>query len=345
MIPDSRPAMLHTAAGDPAFCPAAPTVAPWQVLVVADAPAVASRMRRALQGLSFQGRAVQLHVADGLPPLQQLLAVHADMAVAVMDLRTDAAGRAAAWVDHIREVMGQRTLRILLRTGQPGGLSARRALAELDINACLDTTAAEDDPALQLAVLAALRSHGEVLALHASVTTLRQQSITDDLTSLYNASHLGPTLERVLSSAQRRGEPVSLVFLDLDDFKLINDAHGHLRGDEVLRQVGRTLLANSRREDCCFRYGGDEFVVVLPNCSLDQVHQHYLPRLLQAFDQLGLNVSHGACDTGPGRYLSGQALLRHADELMYACKREHRSHLARLHRSAIASSMAGGHRA
>lgn len=317
--------MLQHAAGQPASCHSAPPAAPWQVLVVAEGPAGLARTAQALHGLHFLGRRLQLHATTSAAEARQLLRAVPDMAVALIDLALDTPQAGLALVDHIREVMGQRGLRIVLRTGPRCGLPARRALAEHDVNACLEAeTERRDEEALPLAVLGALRAHGEVQALHAAIHALQQRAITDPLTGLYNASHLTPTLERVLSSAQRRDEPVSVVFLDVDDFKLINDEHGHLRGDEVLRQVGLALLNNSRLEDCCFRYGGDEFVVVLPNCSLAQVQQRYLPRLLQAFDQLGLSVSHGACETGPGSYLAGQLLLRQADERMYERKRQHR---------------------
>lgn len=300
------------------------------MMVVADGPEALARTAEALRSVQFLGRRLQLHGTTCRADAQQLLARVPDMAVALIDLALDTPQAGLVLVDHVREVMGNRCLRVVLRGGHCAGMPARRALAEHDINACVEAAHDADgsDEALQLAVLGALRSYGEVQALHAAIQALQQRAITDQLTGLYNASHLAPTLERVLSSAQRRGEPVSLVFLDVDDFKFINDDQGHLRGDEVLRQVGMALLNNSRLEDCCFRYGGDEFVVVLPNCTLAQVQQRYLPRLHQAFGQLGLSVSHGVCDTGPAVYMEGQALLRQADERMYEHKRQHRSRTA-----------------
>lgn len=326
--------MLQPTAGHPADCHTAPPAAPWQVLVVAEGAAGVNRAVQALQGLHFLGRRLQLHCGTSRADALQLLQQEPEMAVALIDLALDAPQAGLVLVDHIREVMGNRCLRIVLRGGQRAGMPARRALAEHDVNGCVDTLhgaldeADGTDEALRLAVLGALRSYGEVQALHAAVQALQQRAITDQLTGLHNASHLAPTLERALSSAQRRGEPLSVVFLDVDDFKDINDEQGHLRGDEVLRQVGAALLDNSRLEDCCFRYGGDEFVVVLPNCTLAQVQQRYLPRLQQAFARLGLSVSHGACDTGPAGYIGGQALLRQADERMYERKRQHRSRKA-----------------
>jgi diguanylate cyclase (GGDEF)-like protein len=93
---------------------------------------------------------------------------------------------------------------------------------------------------------------------------IRRLSITDDLTGLYNGRELLRMLEQRQKEADATGASVSLIFADLDGFKLVNDGHGHLSGSSVLSQYGRRLRATVRPHDICFRYGGDEFLVLMP---------------------------------------------------------------------------------
>src|SRR5207237_5594263 len=94
--------------------------------------------------------------------------------------------------------------------------------------------------------------------------------VLDDHTGLFNSRHLRRTLEQEIVRATRFGHPVSLVFFDLDHFKRVNDTHGHQAGSRVLAEVGRLLLGTLRSTDVPVRYGGDEFVILLPETSKDQ---------------------------------------------------------------------------
>lgn len=155
---------------------------------------------------------------------------------------------------------------------------------------------------------------------------LEELSQTDSLTGLLNVRTLEEVVTKVLRSAQRRSEPVSAVYLDVDDFKAINDTQGHQRGDEILRLIGRSLRSISRIEDTCFRYGGDEFCVILANCRAEHAAERFIVRLSAILSATlpGLTLSTGVAQTGPGQYSTVAALIDDADKLMLAAKQARR---------------------
>lgn len=102
---------------------------------------------------------------------------------------------------------------------------------------------------------------------------LRTQSLRDPLTGLYNRRYMEDALERYVSLAERTGSPTSVIMIDLDDFKKLNDAHGHAKGDAVLRDVAAQLVSGLRPSDVVSRYGGEELMVILPGCGLDDAEQ------------------------------------------------------------------------
>lgn len=160
-------------------------------------------------------------------------------------------------------------------------------------------------------------------ALEKRTQELEALSRTDALTGLLSARYLQETLMRSLRSCQCRAEPLVVVYLDIDNFKQINDTHGHLRGDEVLRIVGSCISKCSRMEDWCFRYGGDEFCLILPNCNEEDAKEVYLKRLthLLAEHLEDVTLSIGLVQTGPLQFDEGNNLIRLADERMYAEKK------------------------
>ncbi|WP_119393280.1 GGDEF domain-containing protein [Salinibius halmophilus] len=147
-------------------------------------------------------------------------------------------------------------------------------------------------------------------------------SRTDSLTGLLNRGHFEEMLTHELRAAQRREEQVTLAYIDLDDFKAINDSKGHHYGDEVLRTVSAALLSCSRASDSCFRFGGDEFCVVMPNCSIQQAKATWQGRLLAYVEEKRpcVSMSIGYSETGPVKFLPVEEILIQADEAMYRKK-------------------------
>lgn len=156
---------------------------------------------------------------------------------------------------------------------------------------------------------------------------LEELSRVDPLTGLLNVRGLNDTLTRVLRAAQRRFEPVCVVYIDINDFKIINDTHGHQAGDEILRIVSDSIQKVSRVDDSCFRYGGDEFCIILPNCTEAEAKEMYINRLRNEITKQMENVtiSVGILQAGPDEYPEPDAFIHRADQNMYLDKKVHKA--------------------
>ena len=178
------------------------------------------------------------------------------------------------------------------------------------------------------------RLQSQLIEIGLLQSKLREQAIRDPLTNLFNRRYLEETLERELARAAREEYPVCILMLDLDYFKRINDTYGHEAGDHVLRALANMLTEQSRRGDFACRYGGEEFVIVMPNISLDiackraEVLRQALGLLSVSYGdfQLSTTISMGiACYPEHGG--TRKAILRAADKAMYAAKDAGRDHI------------------
>ena len=167
------------------------------------------------------------------------------------------------------------------------------------------------------------------------VERIQELTITDDCTGLYNARHLYKTLDTEVYRSSRFGYEFSVLFIDLDHFKTVNDTHGHLVGSKLLAEIGYLVKAQLRLIDFAFRYGGDEFVVLLPQTSKDQalVVAKRLRDALRASsfcreESLNLNVraSMGLA-TYPHDARTAHDIIRQADEMMYLVKNSTRDNI------------------
>jgi len=149
---------------------------------------------------------------------------------------------------------------------------------------------------------------------------LREQAIRDPLTGLFNRRFLEETLDREVARATRAKSALSVVMLDLDKFKLLNDTFGHSAGDVVLREVGHLLRENVRAADVACRYGGDEFIIVMPDSTLENAARKGALLLdMLRHKPSPLEYSMGVV-AFPTHGVSGAELLRSADAALYRAK-------------------------
>jgi diguanylate cyclase (GGDEF)-like protein/PAS domain S-box-containing protein len=173
------------------------------------------------------------------------------------------------------------------------------------------------------------RAERAVAALQAQ---LREQSARDPLTGLYNRRYLEEALERELIVAGRSQAPVSLVMCDIDHFKAVNDRYGHPVGDAVLRTFAQWLTRHARATDVCCRFGGEEFLLVLPGVEsamachrAEQLRSHAVATPMElAGDRVVITASFGVA-TAPLDGATGAALIGNADRALYAAKNRGRN--------------------
>ncbi len=158
---------------------------------------------------------------------------------------------------------------------------------------------------------------------------LREQATKDSLTRLWNRSSIFDILCRELSRAERESKPVSVLMVDLDHFKSVNDNHGHFAGDAVLCETARLMQNSIRSYDSIGRYGGEEFLILLPGCDEDASYRH-AERLRKRLEEvrmplngtsLCITASFGATTALPGQSWTPEALIKKADDALYLAKR------------------------
>ncbi|MBI4678618.1 MAG: GGDEF domain-containing protein [Elusimicrobia bacterium] len=167
--------------------------------------------------------------------------------------------------------------------------------------------------------------------LQARVEELHLKSVTDSLTGAYTHAYLRESLEIEIQHALTSKRPLSVLMLDVDDFKRINDTHGHLFGDRVIKEAAETVRDNIRSEDILGRYGGDEFLVIMPDADHDTAVQA-AKRVLSGFAGRGklATVSIGAATLLVQGKEGPEDLLKRADANLYEAKRDGKNRVSAL---------------
>jgi two-component system, cell cycle response regulator len=162
-----------------------------------------------------------------------------------------------------------------------------------------------------------LRKKGYADRLRHNVQLSLEMAITDQLTGLHNRRYMSRHLDTLLSNAKKNGRPLTFVIMDIDFFKRVNDTHGHDIGDEVLKEFASRISANVRGIDLACRYGGEEFVVAMPDTDVNLAISR-APDMLNITISIGIAKAEGENDTA-------EALLHRADQALYRAKRTGRN--------------------
>jgi two-component system, cell cycle response regulator len=163
---------------------------------------------------------------------------------------------------------------------------------------------------------------------------LREQATRDSLTHLWNRSSILDALSRELARSEREATPLGVVIVDLDHFKCVNDNHGHPAGDAVLREAARRMHNSVRQYDSIGRYGGEEFLILLPNCSeaesysqAERMRKQLTQTDIRISDGTSLRItaSFGVTAAIPDQAWTSEGLIRKADEALYVAKKSGRN--------------------
>lgn len=184
---------------------------------------------------------------------------------------------------------------------------------DVEVQIAISSTIVDDKPRT-ICVIRDMREHNE----------LKETAELDYLTNLYNRRSIDKIVFNEITRADRQKSPVSLILIDLDNFKQVNDEKGHDAGDQVLSQVARFLQEHTRNYDSVCRWGGDEFVIVSPGMSEKDV-TNYANRLIESFQHSPvsdglLNFSIGISTHTPKNPYDADSLFRHADQALYHSK-------------------------
>jgi two-component system cell cycle response regulator len=172
--------------------------------------------------------------------------------------------------------------------------------------------------------------------LEESLARMEQMAATDPLTGLYNRRHFSRVLEQLFSEARRMGSDLSCVMIDMDGFKQLNDGHGHQIGDQLLVVAGKVISANMRRMDVAARYGGDEFVLLLPHASApdavqvgERVRQEFVTSSLKILGKpLNVTMSIGVASLRVNQPTGAEQLVGLADAALYHAKQGGRDRIS-----------------
>ncbi|HEX5709812.1 MAG TPA: diguanylate cyclase [Sulfuricurvum sp.] len=194
-------------------------------------------------------------------------------------------------------------------------------------------------PIRPLIVKARIKTH---ITLKQQRDLLKTMAVSDQLTGLYNRHHLTDALIRKVARANRHDCPLSVILIDIDHFKNVNDTYGHLTGDDILREVGEVIGSVARKEDIAARFGGEEFVLVLDNCRLEDAYLK-AERLRQKIEtlspsRLDITASFGVAELNL-QINSCTLLLDSADKALYEAKNEGRNRVNMYKRPAVLQSI------
>jgi two-component system cell cycle response regulator len=288
---------------------------PARILVVDENERQAKRICRYLEGLHRPmslGEATQFGIATSMVDL---------LIVSLANDKLDGLRLCA----YLRSVESTRDLPILV-VSDPD--DEKKAVRALDLGASDIIIKPIDSEELNARVKTQVRKKRYLDALRSRLDQSMELAVTDQLTGLHNRRYMRAQLDQFVKRANMGGGPVSVLLCDIDHFKKVNDVHGHHAGDDILREFGKRLRENIRPMDLACRYGGEEFVVIMPETNQATAHQAGerlralvadQPFTIARGEQLSVTMSGGVSTTfPPDDHMD--SLLKRADEALYRAK-------------------------
>ncbi|WP_019558558.1 diguanylate cyclase [Thioalkalivibrio sp. ALE12] len=290
------------------------------VLYVEDSPTVARVMIRILEGMGLE----VAHFRSADEALQAFDRGTWDLVLSDILVEGEISGMGL--VSRLRQQFPDKTSLPIVAMSGLDDQNRRAELFRLGVNDFVTKPVLEDEVRARIGNLLANKR------LFEEVQDQRQKlydmAMIDPLTGLRNRNVLAECAARFFAEANQNDIPLSLILLDIDHFKQINDTHGHLIGDEVLVGVGELLRTTGHESDVALRFGGEEFLLVLPECDLFDAHTRAeeLRQQLRELEPAGLTItaSFGVTSRPAGREVSMNDLFRVADQAVYQAKGEGR---------------------
>ncbi|GIU67981.1 PleD family two-component system response regulator [Candidatus Phycosocius spiralis] len=293
-----------------------------RILVVEDDPRRAARLKKILD---VEQRPMLMQDANDLGPMGQSTVEL--MIISASGVSFDGLRLAA----HVRGQENSRNLPILAICEPDEKVRALRAL-EVGVNDFIYRPIDDEELLARTRTLVRRKRHLEHLRL--MVDSSMELAVTDQLTGLHNRRYMESQLKGLLARAARGGPPVAVLIVDIDFFKRVNDLFGHDAGDDVIREFALRLASNFRPRDLACRYGGEEFVVIMPDTNAADATM-IAERLRSSIEEGMFKVGAGrqvldiTCSVGVAIGHAGEldfeALLKRADEALYVAKRSGRN--------------------
>ena len=298
---------------------------PSSVLIIDDSVTVREQIIRILESYSLFSRYYEAE--DGLEGFKKLLSSRVDIILCDLEMpRIDG----FKFLSMLKARPDYQDVPVLILTGMD---DRERKIKGLEQGASDYITKPFDPEELVARVKVHLKIKKLQDQLKRSNELLLELSNTDHLTGLFNRRYMMEALDKEVQRSVRKGGNLSLIMLDIDHFKLVNDEFGHLQGDAVLQKVALQLQKELRSYDCAARYGGEEFVAILPDSTLkesifvaDRIRLAVQgTRFSGALDKLALTVSLGVACFPKEQPITVDGFIKQADDALYRAKNNGRN--------------------
>ena len=295
------------------------------ILIIDDSDAVRDQITQTLSNVSLFNK--YHHACDGIEGFKTLLKVPVELILCDLEMPRMDGFKFLSMLSTREEL---KDIPVILLTGRE---DRELKIRGLELGASDYVTKPFDPGELVARVKVQMKIKGLQDELKKSNELLKELSNTDPLTRLYNRRYLMEILDREFQRSHRKRGNLSLVLLDIDHFKKINDSYGHQEGDVVLAGVAETTRAVLRRYDIAARYGGEEFIRVLPETPADEAYA-VAARLREAvqemtfprpMENLTVTISLGVATYPSERIDCIDSLIRQADEALYRAKQTGRN--------------------